>query len=364
MNDEQKVQDHEASRLAALVEYHILDTPQDPLFDEIVELAAIICQAPIAVINFIDRNRQWFKAAKGLSVRETSLDISICAHVILQPGLFVVPDTTQDERFVSNPLVAGDPCLRFYAGAILKSHDGYPLGTLCVLDYHPRDIDQQQRFALQALANQVMAHMELMRSHREQKRLIAELENARRKMSKLAATDVLTGLLNRRALERRLNNTLASIKRGAAPAAIVMIDIDYFKQINDTYGHPVGDRVIKRFAERCRSIVRQADVLARWGGEEFMLLMPHTTLDEAYQAANRLREKLARHPLIANIAEPLYVTASMGICSLEEANDLQERLNVVDQLLYQAKEQGRDCIVLEQPLSETLDTALKTGVAH
>lgn len=350
MNDEQTAQDQEAARLAALVEYHILDTPQDPLFDEIVELAAIICQAPIAAINFVDRNRQWFKAIKGLSVCETPRNISICAHAILQPGLFVVSDTTQDERFTCNPLVTGEPFVRFYAGALLKSHDGHPLGTLCVLDEKPRELNDQQRFALQALANQVMAHMELMRSHREQKRLITELENARREMASLAATDVLTGLLNRRALERRLRNTLASIKRGASPAAIVMIDIDNFKHINDNYGHPVGDRVIKRFAQRCRSIIRQADVLARWGGEEFMLLMPHTSVDEAYQAANRLRDKLARQPLVADIAKPLYVTASMGICSLKEANSLQERLHVVDQLLYQAKDQGRDCIVLEKSL--------------
>ena len=352
MNDKQNSLDHETSRLAALMDYHILDTLQEPAFDDIVEIASIICQAPVAVINFIDKDRQWFKSVKGLSVRETPLDISICSHAILQPGLSVVPDTTQDERFASNPLVTGDPFLRFYAGALLKSSDGYPLGTLCVLDYHPRDIDQQQRFALQALANQVMAHMELMRSHREQKRLIAELESARHEMANLAATDVLTGLLNRRAFERRLRNTLASIKRGAPPAAIVMIDIDNFKQINDTYGHPVGDSVIKRFAKRCRSIVREADVLARWGGEEFMLLMPHTTVEEAYQAANRLRDKLARQPLVDNIAEPLYVTASLGICRLDEASELQEQLHAVDQLMYQAKERGRDCIAVEGELSD------------
>ncbi|WP_139794422.1 sensor domain-containing diguanylate cyclase [Vreelandella lionensis] len=349
MNDKQNALDHEASRLAALMDYHILDTPQEPAFDDIVEVASIICQAPVAVINFIDKDRQWFKSVKGLSVRETPLDISICSHAILQPGLFVVPDTTQDERFASNPLVTGDPFLRFYAGALLKSPDGYPLGTLCVLDYHPRDIDQQQRFALQALANQVMAHMELMRSHREQKRLIAELESARHEMANLAATDVLTGLLNRRAFERRLRSTLASIKRGASPAALVMLDIDNFNQINDMYGHPVGDSAIKCFAERCRSIVRQADVLARWGGEEFMLLMPHTTVDEAYQAASRLRQLLASQAMIADTTEPLYVTASMGICSLDEASNLQYRLRDVDQLLYQAKERGRDCIALEGP---------------
>lgn len=346
MTNKKNPLDHEGSRLAALLDYHILDTPQEPAFDGIVEVASIICQTPIAVINFIDHDRQWFKSAKGLSVRETPLDVSICTHALLQPGLFVVPDTTEDERFANNPLVTGEPFLRFYAGALLESHDGYPLGTLCVLDDHPRDIDPQQRFALQALANQVMAHLELMRSHREQKRLIAELESARREMADLAATDLLTGQLNRRAFEQRLRSALALIKRSAAPAALVMIDIDNFKQINDTYGHPVGDSVIKRFAKRCRSIIRESDVLARWGGEEFMLLMPNTTIDAAYQAVNRLLQLLADQAIVKIAGKPIYVTASMGICALDETSDLEERLHVVDRLLYQAKNQGRNCIAL------------------
>ena len=115
---------YEEQRLTALAGYEILDTPEDAAFDEIAEVASLICEAPIAVINFVDRDRQWFKSVKGLGVRETPLDISICAHAILQPGLFVVPDTTLDARFINNPLVTGEPYLRFYAGALLESHDG------------------------------------------------------------------------------------------------------------------------------------------------------------------------------------------------------------------------------------------------
>lgn len=205
---------YEEQRLTALAGYEILDTPEDAAFDEIAEVASLICEAPIAVINFVDRDRQWFKSVKGLGVRETPLDISICAHAILQPGLFVVPDTTLDARFINNPLVTGEPYLRFYAGALLESHDGYPLGTLCVLDYHPRELTERQRFALQALANQVMAHMELMKSHREQARLIAALQTARKELTRQAATDPLTGLFNRRAFQRRLAQELALIQRG------------------------------------------------------------------------------------------------------------------------------------------------------
>jgi len=121
----------ETQRLAALRGYDILDTPREAEFDDIVEVVSAICETPISVINLIDAGRQWFKAEVGLGVRETPIDSSLCAHAILQPDLFVVPDTTKDARFCDNPLVTGEPRLRFYAGALLETPDGLPLGTIC-----------------------------------------------------------------------------------------------------------------------------------------------------------------------------------------------------------------------------------------
>jgi GAF domain-containing protein len=142
----------EHQRLAALRSYDILDTPREREFDDVVKLVSDICDAPISVINLIDDGRQWFKAEVGLGVRETPIDSSLCAHAILQPGLFVVPDTTLDDRFCDNPLVIGDPRLRFYAGALLQTPDGLPLGTLCVLDYKPRQLDDTQKALLRVMA--------------------------------------------------------------------------------------------------------------------------------------------------------------------------------------------------------------------
>ncbi|MGJ7461685.1 sensor domain-containing diguanylate cyclase [Halomonas sp. MA07-2] len=339
--------EHEAQRLQALADYRILDTPEESAFDEIVEVVSIICEAPIAVINFVDRDRQWFKSEKGLGVRETPLDISICAHAILQSGLFIVPDTTRDPRFSSNPLVTGEPNLRFYAGALLESREGYPLGTLCVLDYQPRDLTERQRFALQALANQVMAHMELMRAHREQAELICELEATRHELAKRAATDPLTGLLNRRAFEQRLDQEVALIQRGAPPAALMLIDLDHFKRVNDTLGHQAGDEVIVRFAELCREVFRQADVIGRWGGEEFVVMLPRASVAEARHAAERLHQRLAITSMRADSATPLYISASIGICSLSGVSNMDECLHRTDELLYQAKEQGRNRSICE-----------------
>ncbi|KAA2235990.1 GAF domain-containing sensor histidine kinase [Salinarimonas soli] len=162
---------NEEQRLAALRRYGILDTPEEAVFDNITRLAAHICDAPIAVINLIDERRQWFKAEVGLGVRETPLDVSICAHAILQSGLVVVPDATRDARFACNPLVTGGPRLRFYAGAILETSDGYPLGTLCVLDDKVSRLSPEQGEALMALAHQTMALFELRRNLAEVERV-------------------------------------------------------------------------------------------------------------------------------------------------------------------------------------------------
>ncbi|MDP9057634.1 MAG: PAS domain S-box protein, partial [Pseudomonadota bacterium] len=165
----------ESDRLAALARYAILDTPREPDFDDIARLAAEVFAAPIAVVNLVAENRQWFKAEVGIGTRELPLDVSICRHAILQDDLMVIPDCTRDRRFAENPLVTADGGLRFYAGAVLKTADGLPIGTVCVLDRaaRPQGITQVQRLTLEVLARQVMTNLELRRtltSQREEER--------------------------------------------------------------------------------------------------------------------------------------------------------------------------------------------------
>ncbi|MCD4511830.1 GAF domain-containing protein [Brucella pseudogrignonensis] len=153
----------EALRLAALESYDILDTPREKEFDDIAALAAKICGTPIGVLNFITSERQFFKAEVGLGLRETSLASSFCAKAILEEDFLLVPDATIDARFQCNPLVTGDPYIRFYAGALLKSENGYPIGTLCVLGYQPRTLSEEQQFALRVLADQAISQLALRR---------------------------------------------------------------------------------------------------------------------------------------------------------------------------------------------------------
>jgi GAF domain-containing protein len=154
----------DAARVAALQKYAILDTEPEQAFDDLTLLAAYVCKTPIALISLVDEKRQWFKSKVGLSAKETSRDIAFCSTAIQHSGVFVVPDTLQDERFRSNPLVISEPNIRFYAGAPLINEDGHALGTLCVIDRTPRELGSDQESALKALSRLVLAQMEFRRN--------------------------------------------------------------------------------------------------------------------------------------------------------------------------------------------------------
>ncbi len=155
----------ETQRLQALRSYAVLDTSPESSFDDLVQLASHICQAPIALVSLIDEKRQWFKARTGLEATETPREMAFCAHAILQPDeLLQVPDAQQDPRFADNPLVTGEPHIRFYAGMPLVTSTGHALGTLCVIDRAPRELNPAQRKALQVLGHQVMTLLELRRT--------------------------------------------------------------------------------------------------------------------------------------------------------------------------------------------------------
>ena len=154
----------EAHRLKALHHYRILDTDPEQAFDDLTLLASHVCGTPIALISLVDENRQWFKSRIGVQELETARSVSFCAHAIQQPGLFIVSDASTDVRFRDNPLVQGDPHIRFYAGAPLVTREGDALGTLCVIDRRPRALTEDQKQALAALQRQVQAQLELRRN--------------------------------------------------------------------------------------------------------------------------------------------------------------------------------------------------------
>lgn len=169
---------NETERLRALRSYKILDTKPEERFDELTQLAAIICGVPISLITLIDADRQWFKSKVGLDIDETPRAQAFCTHAIMQPKMFVVEDAAKDQRFAANPLVTGDPNIRFYAGAPLATPDGHLLGTMCVIDRKPRTLTADQQKALELLGRQVIANMQLRNNLRELEAALAAREAA------------------------------------------------------------------------------------------------------------------------------------------------------------------------------------------
>lgn len=200
----------QADRIRTLHSYGILDTPREQDFDDIVALAARICEVPISVVNLIDEARQWFKAEVGLGVRETPLETSICAHAILQDDFVEIHDTLADPRMADNPLCVGNPGLRFYAGARLLAANGLPLGTLCVLDSEPRRLNDLQREALRVLSRQVVKQLELRLALRNEADLRAEMDH--RIKNSLQATSSLVRMYGRNVQDAAAKDAFIAIQ--------------------------------------------------------------------------------------------------------------------------------------------------------
>lgn len=330
--------ENESARLEALQSYQIMDTPPERVYDDLTNLAAYICQTPISLVTFIDETRQWFKSHLGTDLCEVPRDVAFCTHTILETTqILVIPDTLLDARFADNPLVAGPPFIRFYAGATLVTPDSYSLGTLCVIDTRPRRLKPEQREALQALSRQAVAQIEM--------RLLAEtriqkmaLEEANRQLQDLATTDGLTGLKNHRAFHESLIEQFAQAQRSGQPFSLMLLDLDHFKEYNDAFGHPAGDVILSMFADNLKGSVRAGDVAARHGGEEFAAILPATDAAHAQVLAERLRRTIEEAPW------PLRpVTASFGVAAFHPGMTDHHRLVVAaDDALYRAKAQGRN----------------------
>lgn len=200
---------NEAERILALRNYEILDTHSQEMFDDYTWLASHICQTPISLISLVDSHRQWFKSHLGLNVRETGRDSSFCAHAILQNQVFEVPDALEDPRFRHNPLVEGDPFIRFYAGAPLVSAEGYHIGTLCVIDREPRKLSPEQKSALQRLSCQVIQHMEVQQILKERRREEALMAHISAVLTQLASGHIPPHLL--RDLTQKMGEILPDV---------------------------------------------------------------------------------------------------------------------------------------------------------
>ncbi|MGC8522014.1 MAG: diguanylate cyclase [Steroidobacteraceae bacterium] len=357
-----RVPDNEAERLEALRILEILDTVPEQGFDDLTLLAATICATPISLVSLVDGERQWFKSRRGLSLEQTPRELSFCAHAILEPGrIMEIPDTAADRRFTDNPLVTGEPRVRFYAGAPLVTDAGHAIGAVCVLDHKPRRLEPPQRAALQALARQAAAQLKLRAVHHAMhqaletaRRYQTELEEYQSRLRKLnmqlhtqAITDPLTGLYNRLALAQQLNQAVARAGRTGEPLSLLLIDVDHFKAFNDSFGHLQGDEALRRMAEILYATAREADIVARYGGEEFLVILPATGSDGALALAERIRQQV--HSARWDRRD---LTVSIGVVTRQAADprcSAQLLIEDADSALYRAKAAGRNCVMAADP---------------
>ena len=264
----------EERRLNTLRSLKLLDTEPEERFDRLTRLAKRMFDVPIALVSIVDENRQWFKSCLGLAVRETPRDISFCGHSILDSNIFLIPDATKDKRFADNPLVLGEPFIRFYAGCPLKALDGSLMGTLCIIDTHPRNLTEDDLQALRDLAAMVESE------------LVAV---------EMATQDELTQISNRRSFIIQGEHGISICARQNLPAALIFIDLNDFKKINDDYGHAEGDRALAHFANMMGEDFRDSDLIARLGGDEFAILQINTSAENAKCSLERFQQHVAAY---------------------------------------------------------------------
>lgn len=310
----------EQGRLRALERLDVLDTVPEQPFENVVSLVQEILQVPICAVSLVDKDRQWFKARRGLACAETARNIAFCSEAIKRDIPLIIPETHDSHTFKANPLVVGEPYIRSYLGVPLKTPEGYVIGTLCAIDTRPREFIDSELSVLERFAKVVVDELEL---------------------RQIASTDFLTGALSRRAWFEAANRETLRACRYRRPLSVLIMDIDRFKTINDRFGHAVGDQVIASVAETVMSNQRAPDIFGRYGGEEFVLALPETDCREAYALAERLRQAVKRSRLCGY--PDLAWTISIGVARLNPDNkSLQPALEKADYVLYEAKAAGRD----------------------
>lgn len=321
----------EPERLRALHALRILDTPREERFDIFIRLARRLLDVPIAAISLVDADRQWFKAIEGLDATETPREVSFCAHAILTPDRpCVVEDARADPRFADNPVVVHAPYLRFYAGMPLRTASGHAVGGLCVADTEPRRLDLGGMGALADLARGVVETL--------------SLHQALIELDRVARTDPLTGVLNRSGFEARAEAALAAIGDEQEGPALLCLDLDRFKEINDLLGHPGGDAALVEAARRLVAAAGADAIVGRMGGDEFAVLVPGARVAET---ARRILQGFEVPATIIGQAVPL--RTSMGVAfAPAHGRSVAELFAAADAALYRAKAAGRGTIRFAQ----------------
>lgn len=329
----------EDNRVQAVYQTGLLDTPAEGRFDRITRIARRLFRVSMSTIALLDNNRQWFKSSCGWTTEAGERKAAFCDYAIQSDNILVIPDTLADVRFRESPLVTSIPNIRFYAGRPLY-FSGERVGTLCVMDHRPREWTAAEAQDLHDLACWVERELgQEILSHTQR-----ELLEENKKLRELATVDSLTRAWNRSATDDLLARELSVAQRSQSPVGLVMCDVDHFKHVNDSYGHDIGDLVLREVADHIRMCIRPYDALGRYGGEEFLLILPKTDVTAAVLVAERVREGVQGAEIVTRQGQTVPVTMSFGVTVWDPKSELSatELYKQADQALYASKNSGRN----------------------
>lgn len=276
---------NESERLDSLRRMNLLYTPDEGALDSVTRTAKLIFKTPIVLISLVDRNRQWFKSCLGLPQRDTLRDISFCGHAILNDDIFVIEDATVDRRFADNPLVTGEPRIRFYAGRPLKNRDGYNIGTLCLIDSVPRLLTPSELQALDDLGKWAELAVAARELSETQSGFVANLDDEARHGMLDAKLNVWTSAAVLQLLERE---TMRAFHQ-KTPLTVLKIEIASFDEIRRQYGPVAADTLLADFSRALGSVVRAYDTIGRAGDKQFLIVLPNADEAKAREIIAKLK---------------------------------------------------------------------------
>lgn len=323
---------------------HIVDvfyTPLEERFERITRLARRSLNVPVAAITCMSPDKQWFKSVAGWAVTELPVSHSLCPLTMEENRICVINDTQADSRVMNHPLVVRRPNFRFYAGYPLQESSGLAVGTLCVFDTKPREFSEDQLCTLHDLGE--IARHELLTNQLSdaQAELISKLGAARRE----AMFDPLTRVWNRRGAAALLRSSIRKAQERDTDISLCLLDVDNFKAVNDSFGHQAGDQVLRKLAAMLVSSVRNDDIVCRYGGDEFLLILPDTSAEDASRIAERARRTVAESPV--QIREGvLSASVSIGLAARHRGSEVtaEDLVKQIDEALLACKRDGRNQI--------------------